>query len=57
LEHKISLLELETQKQSDKSPELSPEQIDQRITEYRNQMIDIDQELREIAFQERHSTN
>ena len=50
LEHAIILLELELEKRNDKSPTLSPDQLEQRIDDCRNRIIDIDQELLELAF-------
>lgn len=50
LEHAITLLELELEKRNDKSPTLSPDQIQQRIDDCRNRIIDIDKELLDLAF-------
>jgi hypothetical protein len=54
LEHQIALLRLELQKCDDKSPTLSRDQLERRISAHRNRIVDIDKGLLEIAFQARH---
>jgi hypothetical protein len=53
LEHRIALMNLELQKQDNKTPTLPRDEIQQRMRDCRNRIIDIDKELLEIAFRSR----
>lgn len=50
LEHKIQLMDLELQKEHNKSPILPRDEIFRRKQEARNRIIEIDKQLLEIAF-------
>lgn len=53
LAHRINLLSLELEKRDSKSPTLSRDQIERRIIDARNRIIDIDKELLDLAFRSR----
>ncbi len=57
LEHQIELLQLELEKEAPVSPKLSKDQLKKQIAEHQNRIIDIDEQLLDMAFRARQGAN